>query len=541
MRHPPLVPSLVLSALMLLGASPLQARPLFGFTPFPYDMSAEAVERTNAIVRDNSTVYALHLDDGIPWDEMLDKAPLPKAIQKEWDDWARAIPAGRPVYLGLAPLGKDRKSLAPPKGGSMPWVLKMAQLDDKTVKTAYLEYARRAVEQFHPTYLNLGIEAGELASRHPRDWDEFEALYRYVAQALKKEHPQIKIGVSFGLQSLRKPEVAQRVKGLVDASDYVCLSFYPHMSPFGEKFGDPALREGADAWREPLDWVRQYTNKPLAICETGYTTQDASLSAFKLKLKGSAQLQAAYVRELAQYAERDHYLFVVWFLAVDYDRLYERMGHSQDNEVNLLWRNIGLLSGDLKPKPGWAEWQKAVGGKAEALPRRNDPLPAPTTRGRPKDQDEAPLTATALFDLGFGNDQPLFRSGPGGHTDRDGEAMRWTFDYQGSDWMWAVREVGKQVPANARKMALRVRSDRDGPVFVQLEEASGETFFFELHPTRDWQDIEVTLASLQADQAKRKDGVLHPEQIVKITLADAGGRDRAKGQRQTWFARWRFE
>lgn len=515
---------------LLLGSAWTHAQPLFGFTPFPYDLSAEAVERTNAIVRDNSTIVALHLDDGIPWDEMLDHKPLPKAILKEWADWAKAIPPGRPVYLGLAPLAKDRKSLAPAKGGSMPWVLKLAQLDDRTVKNAYLEYARRAVEQFHPTYLNLGIEAGELASRRPRDWDEFEALYRHVAQGLKRDYPQLKIGISFGLQSLRKPDVAQRVKGLIDASDFLCLSFYPHMSPFGEKFGDPALREGVDAWREPLDWVRRYTSKPLAICETGYSTQNASLRSFDLNLKGSEQLQASYVRELAQYAERDRYLFVVWFLAVDYDRLYERMGgNSKDNEVNLLWRNIGLMSGDLRPKPAWAEWTKALAGKSGDRPLSKD-ISKEASKERPR---------PALLDLGMASG-PLFQAGPGGRIDRDGEAMRWRFDYRGSEWMWAVRELSG-VPAGAQRMALRVRSDREGPVFVQLEERSGETFVLQIQPTREWLSVNVALASLVPDPAKRKDGVLQSDQIVRATLADAGGRDRASGARQLWFAQWRFE
>jgi hypothetical protein len=49
------------------------------------------------------------------------------------------------------------------------------------------------------------------------------------------------------------------------------LSFYPHASAFDEKFGAPACR-GEKPWREPLAWVRASTDKPIAICETGYDT-----------------------------------------------------------------------------------------------------------------------------------------------------------------------------------------------------------------------------------------------------------------------------
>ena len=224
--------------LLLLAMTGADARPLFGFTPFPYDATPEAVAKTQAILNDNANIHAIHLDDGIPWEELLDDKPFPARVTKDWDDQARTIPAGRPVYVGLAPLAKDRKSLAPGKGAqdfmALPWSLKFAALDDDKVKRAYLEYARRAVARFKPTYLNLGIEAGEMASRDPKRWPQFEALYRYVFDALKRDNPQLKIGISFGLQGLRKAATAQRAKALVESSDYIGLSFYPTASPFGE-------------------------------------------------------------------------------------------------------------------------------------------------------------------------------------------------------------------------------------------------------------------------------------------------------------------
>jgi kynurenine formamidase len=72
---------------------------------------------------------------------------------------------GHVVYVALGPLATDRKSLAPATGEQervpMPEELKGVPLDDPNVRKAYLHYARRAVKQFHPRYLNLGIEAGE--------------------------------------------------------------------------------------------------------------------------------------------------------------------------------------------------------------------------------------------------------------------------------------------------------------------------------------------------------------------------------------------
>ncbi len=534
-------PALLLATAALLGSATI-AKPLFGFTPFPYDLTAEAVRRTAEIVRANSTLYALHFDDGVPWAELLDNKPLPARVQKEWDDLKRAAPPDRPVYLGLTPLDKDRKSLARQKGdkdgASLPWSLKLAALDDDKVKAAYLEYARRAVRQFEPTYLNIGIEAGEMASRDPKRWAQFEALYRHVASALKREYPNVKLGLSFGLQSLRKPEVARRARALVDASDYLCLSFYPHASPFGERFGEPPLGAGEAAWREPLDWVRRYTSKPIAICETGYLSQSATVKSFDLTMNGDPQLQAAYVRELAQTAERDNYLFVVWFLAVDYDRLYERMTGTPGNDVNLLWRNIGLWSGELKPKPAWEEWKRAVAGHVSAesgraaIGKLPPPVPAEPTRA----------ALVPGFEIGFNAHSQMFTAGPRGGVGLDGvNGMRWDYEYKGSDWVWIVRELVKPLPATTRRMKLRVRSDRPGPLFVQLEEAGGETFFTLLQPREDFAEVTIDLASLQPDPAKRQDGKLQPDKVIKLLVADPAGRDKATGRRTVWFQRWTFE
>jgi len=147
------------------NASPTQ----FGITSFPYDTTLEAIENVRRIVTDNSTLAAIHLDNGIPWREILDGAPLPPSIRGDWAERVAAIPHGRPVHVGLAPLDTDRKSLAPALGEKgripLPDELTATDLDDPKVISAYSRYVRLAIATFHPTYLNIGIEAGEIMSR----------------------------------------------------------------------------------------------------------------------------------------------------------------------------------------------------------------------------------------------------------------------------------------------------------------------------------------------------------------------------------------
>jgi len=62
-----------------------------------------------------------------------------------------------------------------------------------------------------------------------------------------------------------------------------------------EVFGQRTLQTDRAPWREPRSWVRAYTNKPIAICETGYTTKDIKLPEYGLDMTGDPATQAAYV------------------------------------------------------------------------------------------------------------------------------------------------------------------------------------------------------------------------------------------------------
>ncbi len=333
----------------------------FGFTPFPYDFSLEAVAKTREIIVPHSTLFALHYDDGVPWKECLAGAPLPQRIQRNWDNDMKSIPPGHVVYVAITPLDTDRENLAPATGEeekmAMPKELRGVPLDSELVKKAYLDYARRAVRQFHPRYLNIGIETGQLMVRNFQRWPEFERLYEYVRTELKNEFSDVQIGISFGLGDLRSEKTAAAAKKLIAQSDYLGISFYPYGSPFDEKFGARPYR-GEKPWVEPLTWLRTYADKPIAICETGFTTQDIEVSQYDLQMQGSLESQAAYTRELFEFAAQDKYLFVVWFLAIDYDKLYAKM--PPGSEVMKLWRNIGFIDGELRPKPAWEIWKKGV-------------------------------------------------------------------------------------------------------------------------------------------------------------------------------------
>jgi hypothetical protein len=509
---------------LLLTANPARGgeSTLFGFTPFPYDLTAQAQQATDEIVRANSTIHALHFDDGVPWSEALADAPFPGRVTREWEEAARRLPRDRPLYLGLTPLAKDRKSLAGYRGDRdgvpMPRQFQGARLDDPNVKQAYLNFVRRAVRTFHPTFLNVGIEAGAILGRDPGQWDAFQSLFRHVRSGLRQEFPEVKVGISFELSSLRRPRNAERARALIELSDFLGLSFYPHMGAFYAKLGDPLLGKGEASWREPLDWVAKYAVKPIAICETGYSSQDVSLRSHGLSLTGDESLQAAYVRDLAALARRDRYLFVIWFLVADYDLLYAKLPDTPDKEVNGLWKNIGLLGGQLREKPAWQEWIRAVRPDARSVPGAASP-----SRQRP---------AEDAFACG-GPDSKVGTATEGPHGQA---ATRWSYAYRDMEWNWCTRAIAGDRVAGAAALRFWIRSDRPGPLFVQLEEKGGETFFAMVDVGDEWREVVLDLSRLTPDPKKRQDGRLQASQIAGLLVADEGATKGQVGRRTVWIA-----
>lgn len=335
---------------------------LYGFTPFPYDLSQEAVDKVHEIILPNSNLYAIHYDRCIPWQEALDGVEFPEWIVRDWDDTKKRIPDTHAVYLAIAPTATDRINLAPNCGPGgeddvkpFPPRFEGARFNDDAVKQAFLNYTLRTVRHYEPSYLNIGIEITGMSLETPERWRDFEELYDYVAPAIKAEFPDIRISVSFVLQTLLLDRVAKQVKPLLERSDYLGLSFYPYGSEFGEARGEPPLPGEIPAqWKEPLDFARNYTDKPIAITETGYTTKDIFLSELGINFPGDEEKQKAYVRDLVEISKENDFIFVVWFVPVDYERLLDHIPGFP--EFFLIWKNAGLFDADVNPKPAWEEW-----------------------------------------------------------------------------------------------------------------------------------------------------------------------------------------
>lgn len=506
-----------------------RATPPFGFNFFPYAATLDAIDKTHELIHDYGNVFVVQRDNGIPWYEALNDLPYPSKVRETWADFAARRPADVPVYVALAPLGDDRKTLIyASEGSAQPDVFSGRALNDPEVIRAYTNYVLKAVDTFRPDYLNVGLEAGDVALRAPQEWPKFVQLYRHVAEAVRTAHPEVRVGISFILQSLLDPVVAERSLDVINHSDFVGISFYPYMSPFYERFGAPALDAPPAQWRAPLDYLRTFTTKPIAICETGYNSRPVELSNFNLSLDGTQQLQEQYLRELADYARQENYLFVVWFTVVDYERLFETL--SPGNGAYKLWQYVGLLDPNLNRKPAWSAWLEIVGKQDGTKPEAVEPVL---------------ITFEQDVNRFQGSEHDHVRTAPA-RTSRAlptevTRLLEWSFDYRRGRWQYVARPFDRGRLRGRDTMVILARSTRPGPILIQLEEHGGEAFYYPLQPSTEWTEYELPFSEFAVSAETRQDGLLSVESIVKLLIADAGAvTEGASGDRAIEIGRIEF-
>ncbi|MFV0252119.1 MAG: hypothetical protein ACK5H2_02145 [Beutenbergiaceae bacterium] len=322
-------------------------------SPFPYDLTAESVDEVGSLVGRAGNVYTVQLDNGIPWQDADSGSEFDAGVSEEWQRHKDYIQPGQQVYLAIAPLQDDRMSWATGfDGADAPRWATWPDLDLERLSAAYLNYVERAVEYFGPTYLNIGVEAGDLAHNDPELWLTLASVLEQTYRQIKAEQPAVQVGVSWSLPLLMQVPVLERSDTLIAALDYVGISFYPYLDQFYSKIGGVSLAEAPDQWRMPYRWLRENIDKPVAICETGYSSAAIRLDDFDLDIDGDPALQSQYVDELAAIAGRDGYLFTVFFLAVDYDALTSKLGLPAME----LWQNTGFFDAQLQPKPAWQSY-----------------------------------------------------------------------------------------------------------------------------------------------------------------------------------------
>lgn len=523
-----------------------------GINPFPYDLEAEAIFKTANTVRSNGDLYTVQLDNGIPWQDALDGNEFSQKFMEVWERHLHQWKADhQAIHLAIAPLSMDRKSWAGGfEGAAAPkWVQKSKGAVTPEIAKAYANYVRRATEYFNPNYLNIGVEAMDLAHNNKKNWAELQDLLIKINQQEKQERPNMQVGLSIGLPLLMQPEIFERTKKAINASDYLGISFYPHLAPFYKQIGGASLQSPPEQWAGPLDWVkanivlntnhRLTKRTPVAFSETSYSSEDVVVNKWGLStMAADEELQKEYVIALSNFAHdlnsiggKNYCLFVNFFLAIDYNALAKKIANKDTRDLLKFWMHSGFIDKDLKPKPAWDAYQQHWLNRKTAAPETTATITKEainTPKNTAQTQSHAvPVGGIILEskkDLFAGASSSKFSLGKGPDNVT---VMHWKYGYKKGEWAWAVKDFEIQTQSNARRLSFYAQSDRSGPLIIQLTEKGGETFFAQIEPAKSWGPIEIQLKDMTPDPQKQQNGKLEAQNIKSIMLADGASEKKA--------------
>lgn len=335
-------------------------RPYFmGFTPFPWDMTLEAVTETGSFILKHGDIVSHHLDNGVPWTEALEDKPFHPKMMEDWEG-RKNLSANKKVFLSVTPLDGGRSGMSPYRGEDegmpIPDLFKDKAFNDPIVMKAYSNYCLRAAEFFQPDYFAIGIEVNELFHNARKMWQPFLELYMNTYSELKKSYPDLPIFTTLTLHNLTNQgwedleEQQAEIKKFLEHNDVAGISYYPFMAGQSEK---PV---------EMFDWIRSFTDKPLAITETGFPAEDIILKTYDVEISGTPEKQQIYFETLLDRAKQDNYLFVISFLYRDYDQLWEKI-KDMAPEAFIVWKDCGLLDENGAERPAYEVWKSYLSGK----------------------------------------------------------------------------------------------------------------------------------------------------------------------------------
>lgn len=331
-------------------------RVLMGFTPWPYDLTWNALVDTYRFIGTNADIISHHIEEGVPWTEAAADTSFSASFMQDWDQRRRMTSAGCRIFLSLSPLNQSRSGMALYRGSSpqmpLPSAFRGLTFDAPLVKTAYLNYVLRAVAYFTPSVLAIGIEVNELFHNSPAEWPRYVALHRYVFDEVKRRYPTLPVCVTVTLHNLlntgwsdmaaQQTAVAQL---LADASDIALISYYPFLGP---------IANGQDP-TTPLRWMRDFIAKPLAVSECGYPAVEIDLSALRGRVPATPAAQQQFYSTMLNQADADSYRFVVLWTHRDYDALVQKLGSAMPS-WGIAWRNCGLLDAAGNTRPSFDAW-----------------------------------------------------------------------------------------------------------------------------------------------------------------------------------------
>ncbi len=332
-----------------------------GFTPFPYDITQQAVDDTYQNIINDGDLVLIHFDNGVPWNEALNDLPFPANVQYDINKANTTIPADHKIFLTLTPNHIDRETLAHYWNDNgtqqdLPASWNTYSFNHPDVISAYIKYCKRMIDAIHPDYFAYGIEVNGGLRENTANYDDFVVLADTVYTRLKHDYPGLPVMMTFQDQSYNKTkaELIHLTRNLMAYSDYMAVSTYPFWL-----YDQNSQTSNPDDI--PQNWLTEMHDiapqKPFVISETGYIAENLIIPSYQVNIQGQPDWQKKYTRKLCQKANELQAVFICWFIYQDYDLMYQHLNNPPP--YFLVWKDNGMLDGTGQARPAlnvWREW-----------------------------------------------------------------------------------------------------------------------------------------------------------------------------------------
>ena len=337
-----------------------------GFSPWPYDLTGSAVEKTYNFINQNATIISHHLDGGVPWNEALNDTDFPAHLKEDWNRRTSLSSSHLKTFLSITPLSFNRDSLAPNWGETsenqpLPSHWRSKRLNDPEVKKAFANYALRAVDHFKPDYLAIGIESNIIITKAPSMWPAYMELHRHTYKKVKQKHPSLPVFATVqyehmrGIEDAAKPNLQKQnpaVRDLMKYSDLMGLSTYR----YGSLHPNPPR---PDYFKQALAF-----GKTIAIAESGAMSKTTRVMG--MNLKSNQKIQREFIQMLLTQGRKHDFPFIINWLAIDFNDMLPKLP-SEAQELAKAWVHHGMLDSAHTPKQALRVWQRNVQGNNRCL------------------------------------------------------------------------------------------------------------------------------------------------------------------------------
>jgi hypothetical protein len=364
MKHPilALVIVLVVATLACGSATPSaiptpkqsvfdSGRTAYGFFPSPPELTSKSLMEILQAIGQHGDVILLQKE--VPWTDFLNGSDgKSQSIQEQRDLTTLAARNGLEVIYVVDPLnGLDRRQFAP-----LPPQLEGANFGTPAIRQAFKNYTLRLVREFHPRYLGLASEINTYADAHPEDFPNYLSLYHELYAAIKAESPDTQVFVTFQWDDLNNviPFDTSRSEPYQTKWEQV-VAFEPDLDVWAiSTYPFVAFDSAAEI---PVDYYTPLltrTNKPLAVAEGGYNSQEIQ------PFHGTPQDQVDYLNAIhSQIGNRLDFWIYLILNDINLEAYIPNLAaNGLGGTANTLgWFGyVGLRSQDGTSKPALATW-----------------------------------------------------------------------------------------------------------------------------------------------------------------------------------------